>query len=157
MIIDLYFARNETAVSETAKKYGERCTSLARAILRSQEDAEECLSDVWMKVWNAIPPKQPDPLSGFVYQTGRYIALDKLRYITADKRDGRYDASIDELAECIPSKVLEETVEARELGRAINAFLAGQRADNRAIFLCGTGTVTASGRLQRIWNCCPTR
>ena len=55
--------------------------------------------------------------------------------MTAEKRDGRYDVSIDELANCIPAPALEETVEARELGAAINRFLGTMNADNRALFL----------------------
>ena len=104
-------------------------------ILGRHEDAEESVSDTYLAVWNAVPPNQPDPLSGFVYKTGRNIALDRLRYLTAEKRSSRYDVSIDELAECIPSAALEETVEARELGRAINVFLGTISADNRAMFL----------------------
>lgn len=71
----------------------------------------------------------------YVYATGRNISLDRLKYITAEKRDGRYDVSIDELANCIPAPALEETVEARELGLAINRFLGTINADNRALFL----------------------
>ena len=134
-ITRLLWERMERGITEMAKKFGKRLHRTAMNILGRREDAEESVNDTYLAVWNAIPPKQPDPLSGFVYQTGRHIALDKLRYITAEKRDGRYDVSIDELAECIPSKALEETVEARELGRAINRFLVTQRADNRAIFL----------------------
>ena len=70
-----------------------------------------------------------------MYATGRNISLDRLKYNTAEKRDGRYDVSIDELANCIPGPALEETVEARELGLAINRFLGTINVDNRALFL----------------------
>ena len=70
-----------------------------------------------------------------MYATGRNISLDRLKYITAEKREGRYDIPIDELANCIPAPALEETVEARELGLAINRFLGTVSADNRTLFL----------------------
>ena len=89
----------------------------------------------YLAVWNTVPPKKPDPLAGYVYATGRNISLDRLKYITAEKRDCRYDVPIDELANCIPAPALEETVEARELGLAINRFLGTMNADNRALFL----------------------
>lgn len=134
-IIALLWARAERAIEELAKKFGKRLRAIAMNILGSSRDAEECESDTYLAVWNAIPPQKPDPLAGYVYHTGRNIALDRLKYLTAEKRDGRYDVSIDELAGCIPATALDERVEARELGRAINRFLAGQSADNRAIFL----------------------
>lgn len=135
MITRLLWQRLERGIEQMAKKFGKRLYRTAMNILGRHEDAEESVSDTYLAVWNSIPPKQPDPLSGFVYKTGRYIALDRLRYLTAEKRDGRYDLAIDELAECIPSGALEETIEARELGRAISTFLAGLNADNRALFL----------------------
>ena len=134
-ITRLLWQRLEQGITQMAKKYGKRLYRTAMNILGRHEDAEESVSDTYMAVWNAVPPNQPDPLSGYVYKTGRYIALDRLRYLTAEKRSSRYDVSIDELAECIPSAALEETVEARELGRAINAFLGTLNADNRAVFL----------------------
>ena len=135
LIVQLLWQRLERAIAEMTQKFGKRLYRTAMNILGRHEDAEESVSDTYLAVWNSVPPKQPDPLSGFVYQTGRHIALDRLRYLTAEKRDGRYDVSIDELAECIPSGALEEQVEARELGRAINAFLGRLNPDNRAIFL----------------------
>ena len=95
----------------------------------------QSVNDTYLAVWNTVPPKKPDPLAGYVYATGRNISLDRLKYNTAEKRDGRYDLSIDELANCIPAPALEETVEARELGLAINHFLGTVNADNRALFL----------------------
>lgn len=134
-IFRLLWNRKERGITQMAKKFGVRLLRTALNILGRHEDAEESVNDTYLAVWNAIPPKEPNSLSGFVYQTGRHIALDRLRYLTADRRNGRYDVSIDELAECIPSKALEETVEARELGRAINSFLSSLNADNRCIFL----------------------
>ena len=56
-ILDLYWARDERAITETQKSYGKYCYSIAYHILHDREDTEECLNDTWMRAWNAIPPK----------------------------------------------------------------------------------------------------
>ena len=40
-IIDLYFDRNEQAITETNVKYGKLCHSIAYNILSNREDSEE--------------------------------------------------------------------------------------------------------------------
>ena len=62
-IIELYFARNEDALKETALKYGKMCFQLANNILKNREDAEECVNDTYMQAWNVIPPARPKNLS----------------------------------------------------------------------------------------------
>lgn len=134
-IIKLLWQRSESAIEALSKRFGKRLTWIAMNILGTHQDAEESVNDTYLAVWNTVPPKKPDPLAGYVYATGRNISLDRLKYNTAEKRDGRYDVSIDELANCIPVPALDEAVEARELGLAINRFLGTINADNRALFL----------------------
>ncbi len=134
-IMSLLLRRSEDAIPALAARFGHRLYLTAVNILGSIRDAEESVSDTYLAIWNAIPPGQPDPLAGFVYQTGRNQALKKLRSRTALKRSGNYDLSLEELAECIPGPALEETVEARELGLTIDRFLDRQSAQTRAIFL----------------------
>ena len=134
-IITLLFDRAEAALEALRDKFGRRLMAIVINILGIPQDAEEAVNDTYLAVWNTIPPKRPDPLAGYVYSTGRNISLDKLKYITAQKRDGRYDESIDELANYIPAWALDEAVDARELGRAINKFLGTLSAENRAMFL----------------------
>ena len=135
MILELLLLRAEGAISAMAKAFGKRLLSTAMRILGNFQDAEESVNDTYFAVWNAVPPKKPDPLSGFVYKTGRNISLDRLKYNTAEKRNCRYDVPIDELTACIPSPALEETVEAKELGMAINRFLETLNKDSRTLFL----------------------
>lgn len=63
-IIELYFDRNEQAIRETDEKYGKLCHRIAYNILNDPEDSEECVSDTYMGVWNAIPPTRPDNMPG---------------------------------------------------------------------------------------------
>ena len=55
-IVDLYWQRNEAAITETERKYGRYCFSIANHILRDTEDARECVNDTYLGAWNAIPP-----------------------------------------------------------------------------------------------------
>ena len=55
-IVALYWDRSEAAVAETQARYGPYCLAIARRILGSGEDAEECVNDVWLAAWNSIPP-----------------------------------------------------------------------------------------------------
>ena len=96
-IIRLLFARAEQALELLAHRFGARLLQTASNILSNLQDAEECVNDTYYAVWNAIPPREPDPLSGFVYKTGRNLALKRLRDNTAGKRDSRYDLSLEEL------------------------------------------------------------
>ena len=134
-IVKLLLERAERALELLEKRFGRRLMGIAMNILGIYQDAEEAVSDTYLEVWNTVPPKKPDPLSGYVYRLGRNISLDRVKYLTAEKRDSRYDLSIDELAGCIPSSALEERVEARELGRILNEFVGTLNENDRALFL----------------------
>lgn len=134
-IIRLFLARDESGIPALAAKFGSRLLATARNILGNDQDAEESVSDTYMALWSAIPPREPDPLAGFVYKTGRNQALRKLRHRSADKRDSRYDVSLEELEACIPSRCLEEDFDAKLLGQAIDSFLDTLPGDTRVLFL----------------------
>ena len=134
-IIRLLFARAEQALEVLGKQFGPRLLHTARNILSSHQDAEECVNDTYLAVWNAIPPKEPDPLSGYVYKTGRNLALKRLRHNTAQKRNSHYDLSLEELSACIAGGSLDETVSTQDLGRAIDRFLDTLPRDSRVMFL----------------------
>lgn len=131
-IIDLYFARSESAIEATRAAYGAYCHAIALRILGSEEDAEECLSDVWLRVWNAVPPERPASLKGWLGVVTRNQALTKRRAL------GRQIQTVDEAALELAMDLdggPEDGLEARELGEAISAFLAGQPEMNRGVFL----------------------
>ncbi len=134
-IVRLLMARSERAIEMLSARYGARLLAMAQNILSDVEDAQECVSDTYFALWNAIPPKSPDPLAPFVYRTGRNLALKRLREISAAKRDHRYDLSLEELSAYIPAGALEDEIEARLLGCAIDRFLDTVSKRNRTIFL----------------------
>lgn len=133
-IIRLLFARAEEALDALAQKFGSGVRRLARNILPSPQDAEEAVSDTWVAIWNAIPPASPDPLAPYVYRVCRNTALNRLRHESARKRSA-YEVSLDELSDALAGPGLEETLEARELGQAIDRWLDTQSRENRVIFL----------------------
>ena len=134
-IIRLLFDRSEQALAHLARKFGPRLFLTARNILGDDQDAEECVNDTYLALWNAIPPAEPDPLAGFVFKTGRNLALKRLRHNTASKRNSHYDLSLEELSGCIAGGSLDDALSARDLGQAIDRFLTALPRDNRIIFL----------------------
>lgn len=136
-IIDLYWAREESAVAETDKKYGKPCRNLAFRILSSGEDAEECVDDAYMAAWNSIPPKRPENLPAYLISITRNNCLMRLRGQGALKRGGReYTAALDELGELFPSgESVEGSYEAKELAGEIDRFIATLSRDDRLIFV----------------------
>ena len=100
-IIRLFFERSEQAIAELSKAHGSAAARVARNILGSERDAEECVNDTYLAVWNAIPPQKPDPLRTFVCKIARNLAATKYHANTAKKRNSRYDAALDELEGCL--------------------------------------------------------
>lgn len=134
-ILALLWDRAEQAIEALAEKYGSRLYQTAMNILDCHQDALECVNDAYFALWNAIPPQRPDPLAGFVLRVGRNTALKRLRWETAGKRNSAYDASLDELAGCLPGGTLEDAWDAKALGQSIDRFLGAQSRENRVIFL----------------------
>lgn len=134
-ILDLLWQHAETAIHFVSVKFGRRLMAIALNILHNKEDAEESVNDTYLALWNEIPPNYPEAFAGYVYRTGRNIAVDKWRYNTAEKRNSKYDVALDELLDVIPSSTLEETMDAHLLGETINRFLGSIKEENRIIFL----------------------
>lgn len=135
-IVDLYWARSETAISETQTKYGKYCHYIAQRILESFQDAEECVNDTYVKAWNAMPPHRPERLQTFLGKITRRLALDRYDYNTAQKRNCSMQLALEELAECIPGGSNEDTrVEEAVLRDAINEFLGNLTKKNRILFV----------------------
>lgn len=134
-ILDLLWARSEAALTALEKRFGLRLYRTAYNILGSHPDAEEAVNDTYLALWDAIPPERPQPLEGYVYRTGRNVALKKLRFQSAQKRNSHYDISLDELARALPDNSLQEALDARALGQAIDRFLDTLSGTNRTLFL----------------------
>lgn len=133
-IIELYFKRSETAISESRTKYGKQCHMVAYNILRSNEDSEECVNDTWFRAWNTIPPSKPNKLSVFLSRITRNLAIDKYRRQHREKRGGGEIAvCLDELAECVGYQ--QTFPEGLSLTETLKNFLVEQPPQSKEIFL----------------------
>ncbi len=136
-IIDLYWARSETAISETASKYGRYCHSIAFNILRNHEDSEECVNDTFFNAWKAMPSQRPNKLSAFLGTITRNLSLKKWeQYSTAKRGLGQVPLALEELQDCIPaSENVEQVADDLVLTELLNRFLSTLSTDNRKIFM----------------------
>lgn len=136
-IIAMYWQRNEEAIRSVSKKYGSYCLLVAKNILNTYQDAEECVNDTWLKSWNTIPPQRPNYLQMFLAKITRNIAIDRWRTNTRKKRgSGEMNLVLDELEECIAaSNDVEREVELTILGETINTFLHSLPSRESDIFL----------------------
>ncbi|MCD8384282.1 MAG: sigma-70 family RNA polymerase sigma factor [Clostridiales bacterium] len=135
-IIGLFQARSQEAVAALSDQYGSLCRRVAEHILGSREDAEECLNDTWLAVWNAIPPQEPNPLSAWVCRLARNQALKRYRYNTAARRDSRRNAPLEELEGCLPAAgSVEDALSRQELTQLLNRYLDGLSREDRTLFV----------------------
>ena len=137
-IVELYWQREERAIGETKSKYGAYCHAIAKRILNDALDADECENDAYLGAWNAMPPHRPENLGTFMGKITRNLSLKRWRARSAAKRGaGEVALSLDELGECVPSEGdVGQRLEAEELARVINTFLAGLSQDDRRMFVC---------------------
>ncbi len=136
-ILALYRERSETALAETSRRYGAYLLAIASNLLHSREDAEEVVGDTYWRAWNSIPPAEPRSLKHYLSRITRNLALDRLDYRSAGKRDVEATVLLSELEECIPDRrgSAEERWEAKELGILLNRFLEQIPREDRALFL----------------------
>ena len=135
-IVELYWARSESAISETANKYGRYCHYIAYQILTNDEDAEEVVNDTYLKAWNTIPPQRPDPLKSYVGTISRQLALNVYKEQHTQKRGGQVPLVLDELSDCIPNPENHENIgESIALSEALSRFLRALPQKTRNIFI----------------------
>lgn len=135
-IIQLFFERSEEAITELSKKYGPICLKIAKNILKNTCDAEECVNDTYLGIWNSIPPQNPNPLMSYICRTARNIALKRYHFNTAIKRNSIYDVSLDELEYCVGGITsIEDELEIKALTMQIEMFLDSLDVESRIIFV----------------------
>ena len=137
-IIRLFEQRSEQAISESSRQYGALCRSVARNILGSDEDAEECLNDALLRVWQAIPPAKPENYCAYLLKLVRNAALDRCKARQRGKRGGgQLTQALDELTEIFPSaENIEHELEQRELMQAVTKYLQALPEKQRNLFIC---------------------
>lgn len=132
-LLSLYFNRDERAIRETERRYGNYCFTVAMNLLKKKEDAEETVNDTYLKAWESIPPLRPKRMASFLGRITRNLCLNRIEEAHAEKREG-LDVSFEELSEVITSEE-EKTLDVLILQRALNAFLAGLPKSERVLFV----------------------
>lgn len=136
-IVELYLLRDETAIGQTAEKFGSRLRTLAYGIVQDHQTAEECENDTYMEAWSTIPPHTPGSyLYAYLARITRHIALNFCRARSRLKRRALICELSTELEQCIPAPDdaacrMEDMV----LREAINSFLAALEEEKRNIFI----------------------
>ena len=104
--------------------------------MKNREDAEECVNDAFLAVWNRVPPEKPDPLLAYVCRIVRNLSLKRYHYNTAEKRNHHYDMVLEGVADCLESgRNVEEDMLVRELAEDLNVFLHRLKKRERAVFV----------------------
>lgn len=137
MIIDLYWKRCESAITESSNKYGNYCHTISYNILHNSEDVSECVNDTWLAAWNTMPPKRPDLLGAFLGKITRNLSLNRYKSNSAQKRGGsQTELALTELEECISDgNPVEESMDQMALTKAIESYLMSQSSQRRKIFV----------------------
>lgn len=134
-IIELFFARDQDAIRHTDDTYGRRLFHLADRILENDQDSEESVSDTYLKAWNTIPPQRPTYFFAYLAKICRNFALKRLDWKNAAKRKAEVVTLTQEMECCIPDASREAELDARELGKILDAFLRTLPRENQMIFL----------------------
>lgn len=134
-IIALYFRRDEDAIRQTELAYGGKLYNLSYRLLWNREDAEESVSDTYMKAWENIPPTKPTFFYAYLAKICRFLAMGKLDWNNAAKRKAEVVELSDEMGNCIPDLSREMQIQSRELGALLNEFLGTLSPENRQIFM----------------------
>lgn len=135
-IIDLYWARDEGAITATDEKYGPLCRGLSNNILSSREDAEECVNDTWHRAWTTMPPQWPGSLRAYLAKIVRNLSIDRWRAKRSQKRGEGLEVLLAELEDCVPSAPsAEEACEGLELSRIIDRWLDTLPQEDRLAFV----------------------
>ena len=134
-IVELYWQRDEAAIKETAKAYGNYCYRIAYDILHSEQDAEECVNDTYVKAWDTIPPSKPERLSTYLGKLTRNIAINRYIYDHAQKRNAETDVVFDEVASLIPDEQEGYIADECLLKECINRFVGSLPKQTRIVFV----------------------
>lgn len=149
----LYWQRNESAISETERKYGRYLSKIAHNILADHEDSREAVNDTYLKAWNSMPPHKPNVLSAYLGKITRQLSIDALRTRNREKRrPTEYEVSLSEFEDCVSGEETpEQSVDLKLLAEAINAYLRTLPAEARNMFI---GRYYFADPIKEVASCC---
>ena len=134
-IVKLFLQRSESAVTEMSEKYGTLLKSVAKKILGSDSDAEECLNDTLLRLWQSIPPAEPASMRAYSCKVVRNIALKRLTYNLAKKRSQNQELPLDELEAVLYDDEAGEAYREIDFSLLLQGFLRTLTPQARVVFL----------------------
>ncbi len=135
MIIELFFSRDEAAISETDKKYGRKLHTISKNITNNDSDSDECVNDTYLSAWNNIPPTRPENYYAYLCRIVRNFSGTCVRRASALKRNSAVLSLDGELAEIISFPTEPSYPDETELGMVIDRFLKESDKDTRFLFV----------------------
>ena len=134
-MIALLTARDERGLTALQERYGALCAAILRRLLGSEDDVQEAENDLWLQVWNSIPPAWPENLKAYLAKAARNTALHRIERDGAQKR--RHVAVLlSELSDCVPDPASCQAAEGAALREALNGFVRGLPQKERELFVC---------------------
>ena len=136
-LLALFMTRDERAVEATSTKYSRLIRGCIRGIMPEKSDIDECENDVYLKLWQLIPPDEPENFSAYICKTARYLAMNALKKKSRNKRSAYTESSFEELSEDIIGNSLdpESSLESRELAGIVSDFLKTKPKEQRIMFI----------------------
>ena len=135
-ILKLFYERSEQAIAELSRKYGRICRRIAFNILKNEHDVEECLSDAYLRVWETVPPHDPESLMSYACLAVRNAAMNRIKISNASMRPKIIDTDFNEILMFVEDSAdVESIVEDREFENEINVFLQKLPKNDRVLFV----------------------
>lgn len=135
-ITALFFERSEQAIDELMKRYGKSARNVAANILKNPLDAEECINEACLQMWNTIPTARPRYLGAYFCTVTRNVCLNRYHANASEKRNSHYDTALEELENSVSALCNVETeADARRLTVYLNEFLLRLDTESRYLFV----------------------
>ena len=135
-IMEMLFERSESSISTIDEKYGAKCRKIALGILGNEQDAEECVNDAYLTVWNTVPPEKPASFFGYLYKILRNISLKKYRANNAQKRCSYYSEALEEIEQTLAAEEsVENELDKKHFKEIMEEFLDSLNEENRIAFV----------------------
>lgn len=135
-VVRLLMSRDERALSLVMTRYGRLLLQLSLRITGSTPDAEECVNDALLDLWNTVPPTEPPVLLSYVSVLVRRRAIDRVRYNAAGRRTNlAYYSTLEELEECLPDGNGEKLLDSLVIRGCMTDFVSSLGRTDREMFL----------------------
>ena len=88
-IVQLYWDRDQQAIACSKEKYGIYCFTVANHILDNFQDSEECVSDIYLRVWEKFASfdRTRGSLAAWLTAVARNAAVDRRRRSRAPEQN----------------------------------------------------------------------